>query len=194
MHRKPFLESVWQMPSPDVLTVITAVIGAVSIYLFLLKDRRSGRRREGTTTDSKLSFLNRMRDGQFKGRKMCISWEVLVSGGEWRNGAREALVACASDMVVHLMCHIKNDDEKGNILSMIKDIKGLERHRILFCSTAKGYDAFCRQIKPFIAVTHDEGQASFLGDILASVVLVGSTVSSPSVTCVSAFSELLHPS
>ncbi|EAN78154.1 uncharacterized protein TEOVI_000419100 [Trypanosoma equiperdum] len=195
MHRKPLFETIWnEMLDSNALMAITVFVGAVSFYMFLTRNDHQDRRRESPPPTPKkhgASFLRRIHLGEFSGRTICISWETLVEKHEWRDCAKETLLALSSNMIVYLMCHISNANEKGKVLSMVKDIPQLARHNILFCETEKGYEAFSRQIKPAILVTHDSAQAEFLSLVLPNVVLVGSSATGSAMTSISSLSELL---
>nr|CCC93871.1 unnamed protein product [Trypanosoma congolense IL3000] len=194
MRRSPLFEAILnRVPDVGILAVITALVGAVSLYVFVAKNRRPGSSRSRGNTaskDDRLDFLSKVRRGCFDGCVVCMSWEVLTEGGQWRAAAREALITLSTSMTVYLMCRVASEEEKRSILAMLKGIPRLVRHNILFCETAKGYEAFSRQIKPAILVTHDSAQASFLGSVLPNVVLVGSALPGSTVTNIGCVSEL----
>ncbi|EAN98054.1 hypothetical protein C3747_110g50 [Trypanosoma cruzi] len=196
MARKPLFEVIWQsMTASNAWLVFAAAVGAVSFYVFLLKSTPRGNGRVtpsiSNSKDGKPSLLNRMRQQQFKGHRVCIAWEVLAEQGQWRDHAKEALVVFAVDMEVYVMCRVNCKQEKNEVLAMLTGISGLVRHRILFCETAKGYESFCRQIKPALVVIQNEVQASFLSTVLPNVVLVGANVPGSTVTCISSIYDLL---
>ncbi|ORC85215.1 uncharacterized protein TM35_000371880 [Trypanosoma theileri] len=196
MTRDPFLGTILKEISTSKLWVIvTFAIGAVSFYILLKKRKRQQappRRREDsyTTKINSSSVWNRIHQ-DLKGNGVCISWEVLTDNGEWREDGKRALETLATHMDVYLMCQIKSEEEKKKILLMVADINGLVRHKILFCQTGKGYEAFCRQIKPGLVILHDEPLASFLSTVLPDVVLVGGTSPKTTVTSLSTVRELL---
>ncbi|RNF06474.1 hypothetical protein TraAM80_03928 [Trypanosoma rangeli] len=197
MARKPVLEVLWQSTTTsNVWLVFAMTVGAVSLYVFLMKKPPGGGRCGSpavpSVKDDKSSLLKRMQQRQFKGHRLCVAWEVLTDHGQWREHARETLMALALDMEVYVMCRIKCKEDKKAILAMLWEMPGLMRHRILFCETAKGYESFCRQIKPAVVVTHNEEQASFLSAVLPNVVLVGAKVPETAVTCISSIHELLQ--
>ncbi|RNF14866.1 uncharacterized protein Tco025E_05760 [Trypanosoma conorhini] len=195
MARKPLLEVLWQsMTTSNVWLFFAAAVGVVSFYVFLMKNAPGGGRREtpgvpGSKT-GKPSLVQQMRQQQFKGHRLCVAWEVLAEHGQWREHAKATLMALARDMEVYVMCRINCKEEKDAVLAMLAEVPGLVRHRILFCETAKGYESFCRQIKPTVVVTHNEAQASFLSTVLPNVALVGAKVPGTAVTCISSIQEL----
>ncbi|ESL06606.1 hypothetical protein TRSC58_05717 [Trypanosoma rangeli SC58] len=199
MARKPVLEVLWQSTTTsNVWFVFAVAVGAVSLYVFLIKNPPGGGRRGAPAVpgakDDKLSLRKRMQQRQFKGHRLCVAWEVLTDHGQWREHARETLMALVLDMEVYVMCRIQCKEDKKAVLAMLSEMPGLVRHRILFCETAKGYESFCRQIRPAVVVTHNKEQASFLSAVLPNVALVGAKAPEAAVTCVSSIYELLQES
>ena len=61
------------------------------------------------------------------------------------------------------------------VLALLKPFasSGLKREQVLFCATAKGHEAFTRQIKPTILVTSRPEVATLLARHVPYIVLVG---------------------
>ncbi|CCW66872.1 unnamed protein product [Phytomonas sp. Hart1] len=195
MHRKPLSDVLLQQTSGSYTTLLALVIGAITI-LYVYKRKlgrphppRSIRGSDSASTrqqlpkkDVDLDVLTKLRRKHFVGSKICCVWDVFFSDGQWLcdGKAKDILSWFASRLDVYLMCRISDQNEKKLILNQLKGIDGLQRHKILFCTTSKGYEAFTRQISPTILVTHDSFQAMFLSGILPYIILVGEYVSSKS--------------
>ncbi|KAG5490189.1 hypothetical protein JKF63_00308 [Porcisia hertigi] len=193
--RRSFLEEVSERLPVSTTTLVAIVVGAVSLYIFYRRKgpvqrppgdpRRSlSAPRDGGET---CNALARIKQKAFIGKKVCIAWEVLHDGKSWKaqGKALDILRLYAFSSEVYLMCRIQGADDKKRILSLIKAVDGIERHRVLFCTTEKGYEAFTRQIDPSLLVTNDAAQVTFLKRIIETLVLVGGDcVVASNVACV----------
>ncbi|CCW60160.1 unnamed protein product [Phytomonas sp. EM1] len=206
MHRRPLSDVLLQQTSNSFTTLLAFVIGAVTI-LYVYK-KKIGKQRpphpirgldtgssqqQPSMKDVDVDVLTKLRKKQFKGSKMCCAWDVFFSNGEWLcdGKAKDILSWYASTLDVYLMCRISSQNDKIQILKELKGIDGLQRHKILFCTTPKGYEAFTRQISPTILVTHDSSQAMFLSGILPYIILVGEGKTSKSnVSFISSISQI----
>ncbi|KAG5464144.1 hypothetical protein LSCM1_00324 [Leishmania martiniquensis] len=181
--RRSFLEEVSERLPVSTTTLVALVVGAVSLYFFY---RRKGpAQRPSTSARRPLSAprdageasdaMTRIKNKAFIGRKICVVWEVLHDGKNWKaeGKALDVLRFYAFSSEVYLMCRICGDDDKKKILDLVKGVDGIERHRILFCTTEKGYEAFTRQIGPNLLVTNNAAQVAFLKRVIDTLVLVG---------------------
>lgn len=211
--RRSFLEEVSERLPVSTTTLVAIVVGAVSLYIYYRRKgptqrpSPSARRPLGAPRDVReprdlrsvraaTDVLTRIKQKAFIGKKICIAWEVLYDGAEWaaQGKALAILQFYAFSSEVYLMCRIRSADDKKEILSLVKDVDGLLRHRILFCTTEKGYEAFTRQIDPSLLITHDAAQVNFLKRVIQNLVLVGSDgVAAPNVACVSSVEMLAVP-
>ncbi|KEG12812.1 hypothetical protein DQ04_01411140 [Trypanosoma grayi] len=194
MPRRPLFKILWDtMFGDNAWLIMTAVIGGFSIYmLFKKKDTPPDERRKQILSNTKTGdplFITRLNQHQFKDSKVCLTWEVLNEGAGFEYCGKKFLDQCAFNMDVYLMCRIESQEEKNEIIRMLRSMK-ISRHKVLFCETAKGYDAFCRQIKPALLVTHDKAQAVRLKSFIAHVVYVGGYPLEGAVTTFSTLSSL----
>ncbi|GET93386.1 hypothetical protein, conserved [Leishmania tarentolae] len=193
--RRSFLEEVSERLPVSTTTLVVIVVGAVSLYIFYRRKgptqrpaasaRRplSAPRDAGETCDA----MTRIKQKAFVGKKICIAWEVLHDGKGWKaqGKALEILQFYALSSEVYLMCRIRDADDKKRILNLVKGVYKIERHRVLFCTTEKGYEAFTRQIDPSLMVTSNVAQVAFLKRFIQTIVLVGSDgVVASNVACV----------
>lgn len=188
MARKPFFESMWENSS---YPWIAAVIGAVSLYVYFARRRSIPRSRPGTSTSvgpvtgsiggsvgqsDKDALWSLIKANKFSQSKVCVALEVLLHGDQWRMDAKEMFARLCRTSDVYLMCKIiAGSGQKKDILAMMSGFEGLVRHKILFCSTSKGYEAFGRQISPSLMVLHDHTLATFLSNVLPYVIHVENT-------------------
>ncbi|KAG5464880.1 hypothetical protein LSCM4_00326 [Leishmania orientalis] len=193
--RRSFLEEVSERLPVSTTTLVAIVVGAVSLYIFY---RRKGPvRRPSTSARRPLSSprnageasdaMTRIKNKAFIGKKICIAWEVLHDDKGWKaqGKALDILRFYAFSSEVYLMCRICGADDKKKIIDLVKAVDGIERHRILFCTTEKGYEAFTRQIDPSLLVTNDAAQVVFLKRVIHTLVLVGGDgVVASNVACV----------
>jgi len=209
MGRKPIVEVLLQHVSGSITTWIALAIGAVTIYCIY-------KRKYGTTsqppgmltppprwtdatppshpsnTNDDSGVLARIYRQQFVGHKICIAWEALLEKGQLTEEAKGILRMFAFSSDVYLMCQISGDAEKMAILALVRDVEELLRHKILFCTTVKGYEAFARQLCPSLLITIYPSQASFLSGVLPYIVLVNSVnVIKGNVACVPTVAKLM---
>lgn len=206
-HRKPVFETLLQQASGSLTALVALALGAMTLYFFYKKratprdslprpTQRPGSLGsvESKKKDDVCDVMTRIKKKMFIGQKICIAFETLCGENGWKADgvAKEVLCWYAFSSDVYVMCRIRNVEEKKRILSMLKDIEGLQRHKVLFCTTQKGYEAFTRQISPALLITHDTTQVEFLCRILPYIVLVGSHgVVRGNVACIDSV-ELLH--
>lgn len=200
--RRSFFDEVSERLPVSTTALVAIVVGAVTLYIFC---RRKGtpsrppntmrRPLSAPKNESEQSdVMKQIKDKSFVGKKICIAWEVLHDGKAWKAGgeALRMLKFYAFSSEVYLMCRIANAEDKNRIWSLVKGIDGIERHRVLFCTTQKGYEAFTRQIDPSLLITTDAEQVAFLKRVIHSLILVeGSGVVGNNVVCVPSVSALV---
>lgn len=199
--RRSFFDEVTERLPVSTTALVAIVVGAVTLYIFCRRKTTPSRpppvvrrplsapKREGEQSD----VLTRIKQKSFVGKKICIAWEVLHDGETWKadGKALSVLQFYAFSSEVFLMCRISNPEDKRRILDLVKNVDGIERHRVLFCTTQKGYEAFTRQIDPSLLVTNDAAQVSFLKRIIHTLVLVeGTGAEGSNVLCVPSVAAL----
>ncbi|KPI88557.1 hypothetical protein ABL78_2369 [Leptomonas seymouri] len=199
--RRSLLDEVAERLPVSTTALVAIVVGAVTFYIFCRRKGIASRpsttlrrplnasKAEGGSSD----LMTRIKQGSFMGKKVCIAWEVLHDGKAWKadGKALSVLQFYAFSSELYLMCHIEKAEDKKRILDLVKDIDGIERHRVLFCTTHKGYEAFTRQIDPSLLITHDAAQVSFLKRVIHSLVLVeGVSAVGGNVLCVPSVAAL----
>ncbi|KAK7196169.1 hypothetical protein NESM_000551900 [Novymonas esmeraldas] len=199
--RRSFFEEVIERIPVSTTTLVALVVGAVSLYIFYRREGHAHRPPAPTRRPLSASrdaseatdVMARIKQKAFVGKKICIAWEVLHDAEGWaaQGKALEILRFYAFSSELYLMCLIRDAEHKKRILSLVKGVDGIERHRILFCTTDKGYEAFTRQIDPHLLVTNDAAQVAFLKRIINTLVLVGSDgVVASNVACVPSIEAL----
>ncbi|EPY39173.1 hypothetical protein AGDE_04756 [Angomonas deanei] len=144
-------------------------------------------------TESK-DVLQFVKTQQLVGCKMCVAIDVLYKNGNWVEKGEEVLRFLTSTSDVFLMYRVDSEAEQKRVLEVVhKCVPSLKRHKILFCSTEKGYEAFTRQITPSLLITYNPQQASFLSGVLPYIVLVseGEQVAKLNVASVKSVGEIL---
>lgn len=199
--RRTLLDEVTERLPVSTTALVAIVVGAVTLYIFCRRKGSSARppastrrplnapKSEGESTD----VLQRIKSKSFVGKKICFAWEVLYDGQGWKadGKALSILQFYAFSSEVYLMCRIERAEDKKHVLDAVKSIDGIERHRVLFCTTEKGYEAFTRQIDPSLLVTSDAAQVSFLKRVINTLVLVGGDgVVGSNVLCVPSVAAL----
>ncbi|KPA81280.1 hypothetical protein ABB37_03688 [Leptomonas pyrrhocoris] len=199
--RRSLFDEVSERLHVSTTALVAIVVGAVTLYLFCRRKGAPSRpstivrrplnapKTEGEQSD----VMTRIKQSGFVGKKVCIAWEVLHDGKAWKadGKALSVLQFYAFTSEVYLMCCIRNADDKKRIIGLVNGIDGIERHRVLFCTTQKGYEAFTRQIDPSLLITNDPAQVSFLKRIIQTLVLVeGSGAVGNNVLCVPSVAAL----
>lgn len=164
---------------------------------------RGAQRRPGPTTLAaaptggaaavEMSVLQRIKKQLFVGSRICLVWEVFCKGSQWGDSgkAKDVLKWYALTSDLYIMCRINKEGEEKAILDVLRDIEGIQREKVLFCTTQKGYEAFTRQVNPALLITNDKAQAAFLSGVLPYIVLVGEdTLVKPNVACVPSTASL----
>ncbi|CAJ1036477.1 hypothetical protein, conserved [Leishmania lindenbergi] len=193
--RRSFLEEISERLPVSTTTLVAIVVSAVSLYIFYRRKDpaqrppTSARRPLGAPRDAveACDAVTRIKQKAFIGKKICIAWEVLHDDKGWKahGKALDILRFYAFSSEVYLMCRIRDAADKKQILNLVKAVDGIERHRILFCTTEKGYEAFTRQIDPSLLVTNNAAQVMFLKRVIQTLVLVGGDgVVASNVACV----------
>lgn len=140
------------------------------------------------------TVLQRIKKKQFVGSKVCVVWEIFYKNGEWADGgkAKDILAWYAFSSDVYVMCKIGSRAEEKGILAVLMGIEGIQRQKVLFCTTQKAHEAFARQIIPALLITNDRADASFLSGVLPFTALVGSgdSAGKPNVACVPSAASL----
>lgn len=199
--RRTLLDEVSERLPVSTTALVAIVVGAVTLYIFCRRKGTSTRppapvrrpinapKGEGEHSD----VMHRIKSKSFVGKKICFAWEVLYDGTAWKadGKALSILQFYAFSSEVYLMCRIERAEDKKRILDIVSAIDGIERHRVLFCTTEKGYEAFTRQIDPSLLVTNDAAQVSFLKRVINTLVLVGGDgVVANNVVCVPSVAAL----
>jgi hypothetical protein len=199
--RRTFFDEISERLHVSTTALVAIVVGAVTLYIFYRRKGPQSRpstdvrrplsapKKEGEQCD----VLARIKQRSFVGKKICIAWEVLHDGKAWKadGKALSVLKFYAFSSEVYLMCRIANAEDKKRILDLVKGIDGIVRHRVLFCTTQKGYEAFTRQIDPSLLITYDAAQVTFLKRIIHTLVLIeGSGVEGSNVLCVPSIAAL----
>lgn len=110
----------------------------------------------------------------FASVKICITWEVLGCGDTWKEGGERAMEFLVSFPEIFIMVRVSDEVEQKKMVRFLRRFgeKGLERDRVLFCTTGAGYRAFVRQLNPVVLISHEPDEAEFLSRILPHIVLV----------------------
>lgn len=171
---------------PFLLLVCTA-----SFILFTLKLRL--RRQAHTPSDNRVISRNTssertipmcVMDGDivsaiarnvFTSSKVCITWEVLGFKDSWKEGGERAMEFLVSFPEIFLLCRVEDEFEQKKMISFLRNFgrKGLDRDRVLFCTTGTGYKAFIRQLNPVVLISYEIEEAEFLSHILPYILVVG---------------------
>ncbi len=114
--------------------------------------------------------LNRetIADGKNQNWKLAVTWDVLR--GLPDDERRKFLAQLATSTNLHILA---NSTDGADVLIALRGISTLERHRIMFCSTEKGYEAFCRQLTPTVLVSGKSELCNLLVRFVPWVVHVG---------------------
>lgn len=215
MHRKPLMENIVEMLSRNASLALAVVAGVVTVLYFVRRRGNGSSRRPGTrptvdrsrisTSTNSLSatahfapssdIVDSFQKNRFSSSKICITWDVLGSlEGTWKDGAEQVMERLVTSTEVFIMCQVADDSQKKNMLDFLRKFStmGLERKRVLFCTTTKGYEAFTRQVNPSLLITHDPAQAKFLARVLPFILLVGNeAIPFPNVQTVPTIASLL---
>lgn len=212
MHRKPLMESILDVFSRNASLVLAVVAGVVTVLYFIKKRGSGSTQRPGTRSslgDNRTSactsaasnptlsssIVDSFLQNKFSSLKICITWDVLGSSdGTWREGAEQVVERLVTSTEVFIMCKVVDEDQKRKMLELFRKFSamGLERKRVLFCTTTKGYEAFTRQVNPSLLITHDPAQAKFLARVLPFILLVGNEpIPFPNVQTVPTIAALL---
>eukprot|EP00796_Vickermania_ingenoplastis_P005236 gene5236-3750_t len=212
-HRKPFADLIMEMIEEHFGMILAILAGTVSILFFSRRRgggdaplaRPAGRgSTAGTmpsisggapTIEPNSTIVDAFKKGKFNKSKICVTWDVLGDSDVWKDGGEAAAQCLVASTEVFIMCRVKDEGEKKRILSLLRPLaeSGLERKRILFCTTAKGYEAFTRQVNPNLLITHDLAQARFLARVLHYILFVGNdTIDEKNVQTVSSVAVIVQ--
>lgn len=208
MHRKTLLDSVSETVEKNISFIVAVLVGILSV-IYMAKRRRGNPSippRTGATTvrppprssvlpSSSRDVVEAFRSNHFKGSKICVTWDTLGVKEDWKQGAEEVAKHLIRNSEVFFLCRVNDNEEKKNRLQLLRQYsnEGLERNRVLFCTTAKGYEAFTRQVNPKLLITHDRALASFLSAVLPYIILVDTEkVHCPNVQTISSIGDLLE--
>lgn len=162
--------------------IVAAVVGLGLLYYFSRRRRvaggPAGASGQGAAQGSGASSVSTSESlvDQLKVKRH-YGWKVAVCSESFLDNAE----ACAllenlakqpkcELFVFHLLRAGETEADATNII--LAKVPSLRRIRILKCSTAKGYEAFARQLTPTLFVTKDAVLAKFLAQFLAFVVIV----------------------
>lgn len=210
MHRKPLLESLSESIERNFSLVLAVVVGVISLVYFAHRRRvgpppppqpatRTAAAVDGTGSErqglaaSQGDIVKSFVEQKFRGSKICVTWEVLEDKGQFGERGQEVAQWLSANSEVFFMCRVPDEAEKRRLLQQFRPLaeRGLERKRVLFCTTAKGYEAFTRQVNPVLLITHDASQARFLSRVLPYIIYVGtSSVDCPNVQTIGSIAEL----
>lgn len=111
----------------------------------------------------------------FATSKICVTWEVLGSGNAWNEGGESTMKFLVSFSETFFLCCVSDETELRKRVHFLKKFKdqGLDRDRVLFCTSRSGYRALIRQINPVVLFSHDSQEVEFLSRVLPYIVLVG---------------------
>lgn len=158
---------------------IAVLIGAVSLFWYFRK--RPPPRRENATgasgtavvapSSGSRSLRETIADGRNSNWKIAVTWDVLRSlPDDERRSALTRLNKCTN---MHILASVSDN---AAVLAALKGIAALDRHRIMFCSTEKGYEAFCRQLTPTVLVSSKPELCQLLLRFVPWVVHVGDPI------------------
>lgn len=208
MTRKPFFEALMQEIGGSVTTLVAVAVGALVLYVTYHRQRSTSRPpppRRSLADRSSTAYPSIVKDvknaeplakliaGHFIGTKICIEKEVVISNSAWKENPQAknivSYLAFCSDLYV--MCQIASEQERQNILLLLKGIDGLQRHKILFCERLQSYDAITRQINPSLFITGRSTQLSFLSKVLPYILYVGpDKIEKSNVSCIKSINLL----
>jgi hypothetical protein len=162
--------------------IVAAVVGLGLLYYFSRRRRVAGGPQgapgQGTaqgsgssTVSTSESLVDQMRAKRHYAWKVAICTESFLDNTEACNLLETLAKQPRCDLFVfHLLRAGETEAEATN--AILSKVPSLRRIRILKCSTAKGYEAFARQLTPTLFVTKDPVLAKFLAQFLAFVVVV----------------------
>lgn len=130
----------------------------------------------------------------FAASKICVTWEVLGSGNTWNEGGEIAMKFLVSFSETFFLCCVSDESELKKRVRFLQKFKnyGLDRDRVLFCTTSSGYRAFIRQINPAILISHDARESEFLSRVLPYIVFVGEeTLTAPNIQTIPSIKTLV---
>ena len=185
-----------QMQEP--YTWLALVIGAVSLFLYF--SRRSRRtivtqRVPVERRAEKDTLVTIMTSDRIKGMKVCLCDSVIWNkDGTMAGASKEFLRKFCSLAEVYVFCRMPTPEQQERALADLRAAMASSfiRHRVLFCSTTKAYEAFARQLLPTVFFTDDISLAKFLGKFLPFVAVVAADASSSASETLEGNVTLMH--
>ncbi|CUG91649.1 GPI-anchored surface protein, putative [Bodo saltans] len=153
---------------------IAVIIGAVSLFWYFKRKQPPRREQQQVPGAAAIvpvsgkSLKETIADGKNKNWKIAVTWEAVRSLSDEER--RLALTRLASSTNLHILA---GTADSSSVLAALQGIPSLERHSIMFCSTEKGYEAFCRQLTPTVLVSGKTELCNLLLRFVPWVVHVG---------------------
>ena len=160
------------------LAWMAVVIGAVSLFYFFSKKKRTPPRQntQAEPTSTAQGILQRLSDKCYSGWKVCITFDVLATANKsFDPAARKNLAQLCRLSQVFVLCRLQEAKDVDLLLNELMEFKqhGLMRNNILFSTTDKACEAFCRQITPTLLITGLSENGQFLSKFLPFVIIIG---------------------
>jgi hypothetical protein len=164
------------------LAWVAVVIGAVSLFYYFSNKRtptQPAQPRAQLHTEQANGVLQQLSQRAYKGWKVCITIGVITVTRDSELTVPQALhekfCTLCQHAQVFVICKVSDEKSRAAIIEVLRRFgnHGLQRNNVLFTTTEKGCEAFCRQITPTLLITEQVELGSFLSKFLPFILMVG---------------------